>query len=347
MAQSSKRAGKSKKNGEKIRRGSVLLSASFPDQYKESARNMKHNLIRWCVAALMLALLATFFSSPALAEVQPIPLDLKTTGRVLPKEGWISETEYEDESIHIVMYEKPWKPKYSNEWVTCRWVRIKIADPTQLRTTMSYEDYENPNDARPKDMAAKLNSVVACNDDFMKYTYDSGYVVRQGVEYRRKPDGKRDVLIIDDKGDFSFVMKATEETLQEKLDELAAQGRTVINAFTFGPVLVVDGQVQEIDVPNNDKREPNLCAQRIAICQLGELEYGIFEVDGGNGSGMKLFQVADFIVREEVFPECKVAFNLDGGGSTNLMLNGKRVHKTLNSRGISGLIYFASAVVEE
>ena len=104
---------------------------------------------------------------------------------------------------------------------------------------------------------------------------------------------------------------------------------------------------QEITVENNDRREPNLCAQRIAICQLGELEYGIFEVDGGNGSGMKLFQVGEFITREEVFPECKVAFNLDGGGSTNLMLNGKRVHKTLNSRSISGLIYFVSAVVGE
>ena len=308
---------------------------------------MKGNALRWCLAAVMLALLAAFFSTPALAEIKPLPLDLKFTGYPLQKDGWISETEYQDESIHIVMYEKNWKPKYSNDWVMCRWVRIKIADPTQLRTTMSYEDYNNPNDARPKDMAAILNSVVACNDDFMKYTYDSGYVVRQGVEYRNKPDGQRDVLIIDDRGDFSYVLNATSETLQAKLDELHADGRTVINAFTFGPVLVVDGVAQEITVPDKDRREPNLCAQRIAICQLGELEYGIFEVDGGNGNGMKLFQVADFIVREEVFPECKVAFNLDGGGSTNLMLNGKRVHKTLNSRGISGLIYFASAVTEE
>ena len=308
---------------------------------------MKMNVIRWCAAGVLVVLLAVFFSSPGLAEVEPLPLDMKETGRPLPAANWISDTEYEDESIHIKMEEKRWKPKYSNDWVVCRWVRIKIADPTQLRTTLSYEDYNNPHDARPKDMAAKLNSVVACNDDFMKYTYDSGFVVRQGIEYRRKPDGTRDVLLIDDHGDFSYVIKATDETLQAKLDELEAAGRQVINAFTFGPVLVVDGQPQEIKMGEHDKREPNLCAQRIAICQLGELEYGIFEVDGGNGAGMKLFQVADFIVREEVFPECKVAFNLDGGGSTNLMLNGRRVHKTLNSRGISGLIYFASAVVED
>ena len=308
---------------------------------------MKMNLLRWCIAAVMLILIATFFSTPALADIQPIPLDMKVTGRALPMEGWISENEYQDESIHIIMQEKNWKPKYSNDWVMCRWVRIKIKDPSQLRTTLSFEDYSNPEQSRPKDMAAKLNSVVACNDDFVKYKYDASYVVRQGVEYRKKPNGKWDVLIIDDKGDFSFVKNATEKTLQEKLDELEAAGRTVINAFSFGPVLVADGVPQEITVANNDRREPNLNAQRIAICQLGELEYGIFEVDGGNGNGMKLFQVADFIVREEVFPECKVAFNLDGGGSTNLMLNGKRVHKTLNSRSISGLIYFVSAVVGE
>ena len=308
---------------------------------------MKTNLIRWCIAAVMLVLIAAFFSTPALAEVQPLPLDMKVTGQPLSPSGWISENEYQDESIHIIMQEKNWKPKYSNDWVMCRWVRIKIADPTQLRTTLSFEDYSNPDQSRPKDMAAKLNSVVARNDDFVKYKYDASYVVRQGVEYRNKPNGKWDVLIIDDRGDFSYVKNATEATLQEKLNELETDGRTVINAFSFGPVLVADGEPQEITVENNDRREPNLCAQRIAICQLGELEYGIFEVDGGNGSGMKLFQMGEFIVRDEVFPECKVAFNLDGGGSTNLMLNGKRVHKTLNSRSISGLIYFVSAVVGE
>ena len=41
---------------------------------------MKGNALRWCLAAVMLALLAVFFSTPALAEIKPLPLDLKFTG---------------------------------------------------------------------------------------------------------------------------------------------------------------------------------------------------------------------------------------------------------------------------
>ena len=35
-----------------------------------------------------------------------------------------------------------------------------------------------------------------------------------------------------------------------------------------------------------------------------------------------------------------------GGGSAHLLLNGKMVNKTANSRGISDIIYFASAAGE-
>ena len=213
-------------------------------------------------------------------------------------------------------------------------------DPSQLRTVMSNDSYEDPTQARPAAMAKDLNSVVACNDDFMKYKYDVGYIVRQGVFYRNALDGTRDVLIIDDRGDFSYVINATKKTMQKKLDQLEKEERTVVNTFSFGPVLVVDGQVQDMtNVPKST--ESKLATQRIAICQLGELEYAVMEIDGGDGSGMNLTELATYITI--IFPECKVAYNLDGGGSTNLMLNGKRVHKTRNSRSISGLIYFASA----
>ncbi|MBQ9263252.1 MAG: phosphodiester glycosidase family protein [Clostridia bacterium] len=303
---------------------------------------MKANVLRWCAAALMLALLATFFSTPGLSEVDPLPLEMLVRGRPLKQSGWKSDVEYEDESIHMVMDSAIRKPKSSKGKVTCRWVRVSIADPSQLRTVMSNDSYEDPTQARPAAMAKDLNAVVACNDDFMKYKYDLGYVVRQGVFYRNAVDGSRDILLIDDRGDFSFVKNATADGMAAKTEEIANEGRNVVNSFSFGPVLVADGEVQDFSqVPKS--MEKQLATQRIAICQLGELEYGIVEIDGGNGNGMNLTELATYITL--VFPECKVAYNLDGGGSTNLMINGKRVHKTPNSRSISGLIYFASAAM--
>lgn len=287
-------------------------------------------------AALLLAV------SPALAAVEPIPLDILVHGQPPKKSGWISETEYEDESIHMVMESAQRKPKSSHTKITCRWVRVKIADPSQLRTAMSNDSYEDRTLARSASMARAVNAVVAMNGDFVKYNYNRGYAVRQGVFYRDALDGSRDVLIIDDKGDFSFVKNATSEEMRIKNEEIEAAGRKVINAFCFGPVLVVDGEVQDTTAP---EMESHYATQRIAICQLGELEYGILEVDGGNGSGMNLNDLATYITM--VFPECKLAYNMDGGASTYLLINGQYVHKTTEGRAISDIIYFASAATEE
>ena len=49
----------------------------------------------------------------------------------------------------------------------------------------------------------------------------------------------------------------------------------------------------------------------------------------------------------ELFPDCRLAYNLDGGGSTNVIVNGKRIHKNSDARNISDILYFASAASEE
>lgn len=297
--------------------------------------------IRRLIALLLLAASLTAFL-PAMADVEPIPLDIGFHGRPPKKEGWISDSEYRDESIHVVMESAPRKPKSSNSQIVCRWMHITIADPSQLRTAMSNDSYDDPTLARSVSMAKSVDAVVAFNGDFFKYNYNKGYVLRQGVFYRDALDGTRDVLIIDDKGDFSYVRKATSELMQDKNAELEAAGRRAINAFCFGPLLVANGEIQDTTAK---EMESNIPTQRIALCQLGELEYAVMEIDGGNGAGMNLKELATYIMI--VFPECKTAYNLDGGGSTHLILNGKLVHKTANSRAISDIIYFASAAAED
>lgn len=313
---------------------------------------MKGNILRWCLAVLMLLAMALFLSSPAVAEVTPLGMDLKVHG-VPPREsGWLSDTEYQDESIHIVMDSEKRKPPSSESQVMCRWVVIDIADPSQLRTTMSNESYDDVTLERPWEMAQRVNAVVACNSDFIKFSYNVGFVVRQGVFYRDALDGNRDVLIIDNNGDFEAVQKATSEDMAAKRQEIENDGRQIVNAFCFGPVLVRNGEAQELALNKfeKDQVEGHLPTQRIAICQLDTLKYAIVEVDGGvvDGSGMNgmnLKELTKFILL--LFPDCKLAYNLDGGGSAHLMLRGKPVHRTPGSRHISDLIYFASAASEE
>ena len=114
-----------------------------------------------------------------------------------------------------------------------------------------------------------------------------------------------------------------------------------MNIFTFGPALVIDGVAQKIE-RNSSTHSLNLATARTAICQLGPLKYAVFTVDSAKtGYGMNGQELADFIVKK--FPECKIAYNLDGGGTSELWLGQKKVNKAIGMREIPGMIYFASA----
>ncbi|MGN1020945.1 MAG: phosphodiester glycosidase family protein, partial [Aristaeellaceae bacterium] len=342
---------------------------------------MKTSAIRWIVIAVMLCAMALLISSPALAETEPLPLDQTVPGYPALESGWtytpaaeaaqgqkvlryasktrewsLTDTDapvsaydwarYEDPTITVETTFMTVKPAYVTVQVPAAIVRIKVADPSQIRTAMSYDNYDKKDYVKAADMAKHVNAIAAVNGDFFKYHYNVGYVVRQGEFYRDMLNGKRDLLIIDQNGDFHTVLAATSEDAAACLDEMAQQGLTPINTFTLGPVLVTDGvavNVKETITAKVGEFQYRYPQQRVAICQLGPLDYAIVEIYGKTDSsaGTTLQEMADFIAY--LFPECKVAYNLDGGGSTNVIVNGERIHQTPGARKISDILYFASA----
>jgi len=315
---------------------------------KEISILMKKNALLFFIRIFLGSLMVLCLVCSALAEVQPLDTDIMAHGQPLRKEGWISDHEYRDESIHILYERMGRKPKSSRETTICRWITIEISDPSQLRTAMSMDSYDDPGTVSAVSLAKYVNAAVALNGDYFKYNYDRGYVLRQGVLYRDALDGEWDSLIIDDQGDFHGVIEATSETMASTLKDLEAQGRKPMNVFTFGPVLIQDGKIlrEDSEYPS-EMHYPTLATQRIALIQLDRLKYAVMEIDsdGGNGTGMNLGELARFIL--EISPDCKMAYNLDGGGSTHLILNGKQIHKTVSGRAVSDIIYFASAQTPE
>ena len=288
----------------------------------------------------------------AMADIKPIPLDMLEHGTPPKAECWlVPGKEYEDESIHVILDERRnYKSKSSDGNITIRWAVIEIKDPSQLRTALSYDSFENKDLATAPEMVAYLNPVVAFNDDYVKMNNYKGYVMRQGVLYSDNLDEwsdelKQDVLIIDDQGDFSVVQKATSADVQARIAELEGEGRQAVNTFTFGPTLVLNGEAQEIKGKDSTHTVITATA-RTAFCQLDTLKYAVFAADcPQTGYGINCQELANFIVK--TFPECKVAYNLDGGGSSRLFMGQKKVNKAMGRREIYGMIYFASAVSED
>ena len=301
---------------------------------------MNRNTVRWIIAALMLVALALGLSSPSTAEeaAGKLPMDFRLGGYPPKADGWTVEKEkdvlvsavYEDPTISVSikrsMIENPVKGAKDKE-IEAYVARIRIADVTQLRTAASNDNYKK-GASDPESMARDKMAVIAMNGDFFKGgNRDAGYLVRQGELIRDYTGNKRkvifDMLLIDSEGDLHVVPSAVTENIESYINEtLTPQGCTVLHTFNLGPALILNGDVQDISTSEAARQgEYQWCypQQRIALVQTGHLEYAIVEVYGRTDStaGMSLQQFAEYIA--EQCPDAVIAYNLDGGGSTNLI----------------------------
>ncbi|MDO5143332.1 MAG: phosphodiester glycosidase family protein [bacterium] len=260
-----------------------------------------------------------------------LPIDF-SAGQPLQASGFKEHWVYEDPTISVRVD--------MGRVDDCDWWRadIRIADPSQLRT-ISAGGFDTSKVMQGTQLAKRVNAVLAIDGDYYWYT-GKGYIVRQGVEYLNILDGKRDVLLIDDWGDFHVIKNARAEDVSMVIGR-----RKVVNAFFFGPALVMDGQEQSVS--GNIDMVPDEKRQRMAICQVGDLHYmAICCAPPARGSkGMTLQRFARLCAEQGV----QTAYNMDGGDSTMLIFNGEKLNDiTSNStREISDIIYFASAYVPE
>ena len=326
---------------------------------------MNRNTVRWIVAVLLLLALAVGLSSPSIVEAEEatkLPMDFTKGGVKTDKEKWTYDGKtpvaYSDSTIEVTSEKSSVTAKVKGKSVKHEvWViRIKIQDASQLRTAVSKDTYSGRGQAKGEDIAKSKNAVVAMNGDFFKYENDVGYVVRQGEFIRDATDTSRkkkgqpicfDMLVVDNEGDFYIVPHARTKEIEEFIETtLTPEGRTVMDTFNLGPALVIDGEVQDIassQAAQQGDYQWNYPQQRIALAQTGHLEYAIVEVFGQTDStaGLTLEEFANLIA--EKVPDAKIAYNFDGGGSTNLILNNKKICKTPGLREITDIIYFASA----
>lgn len=288
--------------------------------------SIKHRLLP------LLALLLCLAFSYALAEESAVlPIDL-TGGAVPNPEGYIGEWEYQDPTIHVVI--TTGRVDNCDYWMA----DVTIAHASQLRT-MSAGGFDTNRVTRGPALAQRVNAVVAIDGDYYCYT-GKGYIVRQGVEYLNILDGDRDLLLIDEDGDFHIIMA---EDHPESMDKTVVDGKKVVNALCFGPALVKDGQ-KVLNLDHEQKNTHGLKrAQRICIAQLGPLEYLVVCCAH---YGMNLSDFTDLVMS---LGDVKQAYNLDGGNSTYMMFLGHKVNNTEagSPRLLADIIYFASAYVED
>lgn len=274
-----------------------------------------------------LMLLALCVPAVLAEEVPTLPVDF-TPGKPVNQANYISETEYRDPTLHVVI--ESGRKDNCDYWLA----RIKIGHASQLRTAAA-ATFEVEYAVKGQYIAKRQNAVLAIDGDYFSY-YPYGIVMRQGVLYRDKLRKERDVLAIDEDGDFHIFL------VPDKGEVPAVyKGKKLIDAFHFGPALVVDGEIGSLDA--SYWLAPESKRQRMCIAQTGPLEYMALCCAGPlrGSEGMDLLQFAQ--LAKEL--GAVTAYNLDGGDSTMLIFNNEKVNdkENQNTRDISDIIYFASA----
>ena len=257
-----------------------------------------------------------------------LPFDL-TPGQI-PNPALFTETTYVDASISVIMEDHR---AYDADFHVAR---VKIAHPSQLRTALAGRPSAGRT-AKPSLMAENNNAVVAMNGDYYG-NRKSGYIIRQGTVIRKNLPPNLHTLFIDENGDFHIVKGGDQDSLAALLDT----GLELVNAFSFGPALVIDGEL--MDMPDSYSFNIRGEEPRSAIGQIGPLEYLLVVVDGRrtNSDGVTVENLGQFMYDMG----CLQAFNLDGGGTAVMLFNnGYFSNKTENGeRSISDIIYFATTV---
>lgn len=278
-------------------------------------------IFRACAALLLL--LALCVPSFALAATEPNTKTIEET------------TTYEGETIRVII--DRWCYAFNNTELRFFVANVFTQRPDQLMTAFAGEEYSMSTAEATSEIAARHDAVLAVNGDYYNYKDNYGLVIRNGVLYRDKPSTRDQLLVMQD-GTFVALPAGTYEegTGQYYIDQGAVQ------SFSFGPLLVNDGEAVELPekyiiYTGDTVREP-----RTAIGQVDANHY-VFLVadgrrDGWSDKGMTLQEMQKVFVEQG----CQVAYNLDGGGSATMVLNGERVNKTSGSRerNVSDIIYF-------
>ena len=238
----------------------------------------------------------------------------------------ITENSYRDGNISIEITEE----RVGDTTVYVADVRLASAD--HLRTAFADNTYGRNVTDTTSGIAGAVDAVLAVNGDFYG-AQQSGYVIRSGVLYRGTAKKGAEDLVIYTDGSFGIIREA-EITAQELL-ESGAQ-----DVLSFGPALVENG---EIAVSVNDEvGRAKASNPRTAIAVIDELHY-LFVVSDGRtdeSEGLSLYELA-------VFLQCKgvqTAYNLDGGGSSTMVFNGRVVNnptsgRSIKERSVSDIVY--------
>lgn len=245
------------------------------------------------------------------------------------EKGKIEESDYsyKDDNIAIKLTE------HRQNDTTIYVADIVLSDAALLKTALAKDSYGRNVTEKTSVMAEKKNAILAINGDYYG-SQEKGYVLKNGALYRDKANNSKEDLVIYPDGSFEII--AEKDVTAESLVENNAS-----QVLSFGPALIIDGKIaisEDEEVGKSMASNP-----RTAIGVIDNLHYVMIVSDGRTreSEGLSLYELAEFMQSLDV----KIAYNLDGGGSSTMYFNGEIINnpttngKKISERSVSDIVY--------
>lgn len=262
-----------------------------------------------------------------------------------PNVNFYHDTEIEyylDDTILVLC----WKEVIDGN--TCSFAEIKIADASQFRRKFADDTFASANQYYSSELHKSTNAVISLNADFYQ-NRDFGVVVYDRELYRfptgtytgtYKKYNCLETCFVDSKGNFLFTDLGQTFT-QEELKQYIADN-DILFSISFGPVLVRDGQVQQIDwYPVG---EISRGYSRAGIGQVDELHYLYMSLNHSaeREARWSVNQFAQHFGEKPV----RCAYCLDGGQTSEIVFRDRPFNYIDfgKERPVSDNIFFATAI---
>ncbi len=213
---------------------------------------------------------------------------------------------------------------------------VTLNDVTALRSAFAKDTFGTNIIETPRAIAQNVGALFAINGDYYGFR-DDGIIIRDGVAFRDA--GARQGLAIMRDG----TMVSYDETTTNAA-QLIADGAW--QTLSFGPTLVEGGAaINGIDKIEIDTNFGNHSVQgnqpRTGLGMIAPNHFVFVAVDGrssGYSNGITMPDFATLFVNLGA----QVAYNLDGGGSTQMVFNNELVNNPLGrnkERGTSDILW--------
>lgn len=238
----------------------------------------------------------------------------------------VTTSSYQDANITLTLSE------YREHDTTIYAADVQLTSPALLQTAFAHGSYGRNVTEKTSAMAEHTGAILAINGDYYG-SRERGYVMRNGVVYRESSMGYEALAIMAD-GSFRIVEEGSISAAE--LSEAGA-----MHVFSFGPALVIDGEIAVTEADEVGKAMAN--NPRTAIGMIEPEHYVLIVSDGRTNAseGLTLRELAEFMQALGV----QVGYNLDGGGSSTMVFMGEIVNnpttngRRITERSVSDIVY--------